>query len=102
MSLDRYLGTNKAGHDVVESLDTKSDFVPCPPNSSEPCPTIGEFQLQIGESLQPLFKKYGVDIYNAGHVHSYESTWPICDFTTGKLCSGGQDFINPKGPVHIT
>lgn len=35
-------------------------------------------------------------------MHSYESTWPICDFTTGALCDGKQDFVNPKGTVHIT
>ena len=35
----------------------------------------------IGEALQPLFTKHGVDLYNAGHVHSYESIFPLCDFT---------------------
>ena len=60
------------------------------------------WRLAVGEALQPLFKKHGVDIYNAGHVHSYESTWPICDFTTGELCDGKQDYIDPKGPIHIT
>jgi hypothetical protein len=28
-------------------------------------------------SLVPLYEKYGVDIALAGHVHSYERTWPI-------------------------
>jgi hypothetical protein len=28
-------------------------------------------------SLVPLYEKYGVDIAFAGHIHSYERTWPI-------------------------
>eukprot|EP00040_Diaphanoeca_grandis_P038935 m.257739 g.257739 ORF g.257739 m.257739 type:complete len:608 (-) comp35653_c0_seq1:175-1998(-) len=75
------------------------DFVPC---EVPGCLTIKQQQLKIGEALQPIFKKYGVDIYNAGHVHSYESTWPLCDFTTGEICNGEQDFLEPKGTVHIT
>eukprot|EP00729_Bicosta_minor_P009103 gene9103-12667_t len=68
---------------------------------------IKDFQLAIAEALQPIFSKYGVDIYNAGHVHSYESTWPLCDFTDGSLCkdSAGKDIQNfeqPQGTVHIT
>jgi hypothetical protein len=41
-------------------------------------------------------------------VHSYESTWPLCDFTTGELCPGAkpgstlQNFVDPKGTFHIT
>ena len=70
--------------------------------SEEECRTIGEFQAILGAALQPLFAKYKIDLYNAGHVHSYEATWPLCDFTTGELCDGKQDFIDPAGPVHIT
>jgi acid phosphatase type 7 len=29
--------------------------------------------------LVPLYEKYGVDIAFAGHIHSYERTWPIFD-----------------------
>ena len=56
----------------------------------------------IGEALQPLFTKYGVDLYNAGHVHSYESIYPLCNFKKGELCDGEQDFNEPKGTIHIT
>ena len=83
---------------------TKMKFAPC---GTPGCQTVGEFQLRLGEQLQPLFKKYGVDLYNAGHVHSYESTWPLCDFTKGALCrdSNGtwlQSLDEPRGTVHIT
>ena len=36
------------------------------------CLTVGEFQRSLIMDLQPLFAKYGVDVYNAGHVHSCE------------------------------
>jgi hypothetical protein len=31
--------------------------------------------------LVPLYEKYGVDIAFAGHIHSYERTWPILGMT---------------------
>jgi len=31
--------------------------------------TVGQFQLEVSAALEPLLMKYGVDIYNAGHVH---------------------------------
>ena len=37
--------------------------------------------MQLGDNnarhLVPLYEKYGVDIAFAGHIHSYERTWPI-------------------------
>ena len=99
MSLRHYLGDELLSNYTSDADDV--DFVPCTEDGAA-CTTIGEWQLGIGEALQPLFKKYGVDVYNAGHVHSYESTWPICDFTTGTLCPSGQSFDEPQGPVHIT
>jgi hypothetical protein len=77
------------------------DFVPCDADDKD-CVTIGEWQLGVGEALQPLLRKHGVDIYNAGHVHSYEQTYPICDFTKGLICDGKQDYNEPTGTVHIT
>lgn len=79
------------------------DYVPCDESDDECLAfTVQDFQTGNRNALQPLFKKYKVDIYNAGHVHSYESTWPVCDFTKGTICNGKQDFQNPQGPVHIT
>ena len=44
--------------------------------------------------------------YNAGHIHDYCSTWPICfDPKTHRsaICEDNKDnFINPKGAVHVT
>ena len=79
-------------------------------------------QAKNRAALQPLFKKYKVDVYNAGHVHSYgetvfasgsrdydsphiptltESTWPVCDFTNGSLCNGKQDFVVSVGRAFL-
>lgn len=42
-------------------------------------------------SMEPLLYKYGVDIVMAGHVHAYERTYPVYNFS-----------LNPCGPVHLT
>jgi len=101
LSLEHYLeDENMRNYSLyAEGLD----YVPCD-DSDEECLafTVQHFQAKNKAALQPLFKKYKVDVYNAGHVHSYESTWPVCDFTNGSLCNGKQDFVDPQGPVHIT
>eukprot|EP00051_Salpingoeca_urceolata_P027595 m.482294 g.482294 ORF g.482294 m.482294 type:complete len:583 (-) comp22487_c0_seq1:276-2024(-) len=70
------------------------EFFPC---DSGDCQTVAQFRAELTSALEPLLVKYGVDIYNAGHVHDYESTWPIVN---GKKV--GSSFHNPKGVVHIT
>ena len=40
--------------------------------------------------------KYDVDIYIAGHVHSYSVTWPL---TNGKVTQ--TNLRNPTGVVHV-
>lgn len=41
-------------------------------------------------------KLYQVDLYMAGHVHSYSASWPIL---AGKFT---KNFTDPQGTVHIT
>ena len=105
MSAATYLGDERMGEYAVDGNEMK--FEPCPEGEEHDCQTVGQFQALIGNALQPLFRKYGVDVYNAGHVHSYENTWPLCDFLTGALCrdSNGTElktFLEPRGTVHIT
>mmetsp|Transcript_17259 Transcript_17259/g.44979 ORF Transcript_17259/g.44979 Transcript_17259/m.44979 type:complete len:583 (+) Transcript_17259:71-1819(+) len=71
------------------------DFKQC---AKPGCKTVGEMATDFQKILHPIFVKYGVDIYNAGHIHDYQSMWPMCG--NGTACQN--DFINPKGPVHIT
>lgn len=72
------------------------DFVPC----SEPgCRTVRDILQTSASNLVPLLEKYAVDIYDAGHVHSYDTTWPMCN---GTICGGVKSYSNPKGTIHIT
>ena len=48
--------------------------------------------------LDPILAKYKVDVYDAGHVHSYDTTWPMCN---GTVC-GAKSYVDPQGTVHIT
>lgn len=102
MSAAHYVGDERMGDYAVDG--TKMKFVPC---DTTECQTVGQFQKALVDALQPLFRKHGVDLYNAGHVHSYESTWPLCDFLTGALCRATngtwlQSLDEPKGTIHIT
>ena len=56
----------------------------------------GEIQ-RVRDDLEPLFARYGVDAYFAGHEHNYESTWPMMNSTVLS-----HSFIDPPGPVHFT
>ncbi|EIE25875.1 Metallo-dependent phosphatase [Coccomyxa subellipsoidea C-169] len=49
-----------------------------------------EFE-QMRISLEPLTYQYGVDVFFYGHVHAYERTTPVYNYT-----------VNPCGAVHIT
>ena len=49
------------------------------------------------EDLEPLMIEFGVDLYFAGHMHAYESTWPVHNNTPT-----ADNFVNPTAPVHIT
>ena len=41
------------------------------------CETVASAQRALVSAVEPLLMAYGVDVYHAGHVHDYESTWPI-------------------------
>jgi len=68
--------------------------------------TVGEMLRDNAGVLSPLLHKYAVDVYNAGHVHDYCSTWPICFNASSGLsavCANNTDnFVEPKGTVHVT
>lgn len=104
MSAAHYTGDELMGEYATDG--SKMKFEPCPADKPN-CQTVGEFQGIVSGYLHPLFRQYGVDVYNAGHVHSYENTWPLCDFNTGELCRDENNntlktFDEPRGTVHIT
>mmetsp|Transcript_42180 Transcript_42180/g.75523 ORF Transcript_42180/g.75523 Transcript_42180/m.75523 type:complete len:567 (-) Transcript_42180:138-1838(-) len=76
-----------------ENAQQSHRFEPCREAS---CQTLGEWHQEIALKLEPLLLKYGVDIYNAGHIHDYESTWPM---KNGRVCQ--KSFENPTCPVYI-
>jgi len=49
----------------------------------------------LREHLEPLFKKYTVDVALWGHVHNYERTCPVFQ----GQCLGDND--NPQSTVHV-
>eukprot|EP00658_Telonema_sp_P-2_P036281 TRINITY_DN2627_c0_g1_i2.p1 TRINITY_DN2627_c0_g1~~TRINITY_DN2627_c0_g1_i2.p1 ORF type:complete len:362 (-),score=81.73 TRINITY_DN2627_c0_g1_i2:331-1416(-) len=72
--------------------------------------TVGELMGTIQSELMPILSKHKVDVWNAGHIHDYQSTWPVCydpSSNASNICtdSAGQpikNFNNPAGLVHVT
>ncbi|XP_003740287.1 acid phosphatase type 7 [Galendromus occidentalis] len=50
-------------------------------------------------ALEPLLKKFGVDIMWTGHQHSYERLWPVFNATVQNNKS--EPYSNPDAPIHI-
>jgi acid phosphatase type 7 len=50
--------------------------------------------------LEPFFMEYGVDVVLTGHMHCYETTWPV---NNGTVISKGVDgtFTNPAAPIYV-
>lgn len=90
-----FLGDN--GHERFAT--SGHDFVPCNESNGPDgsCKTVGAFLTSTTNFLDPLLTKYKVDVYDAGHVHSYDTTWPLID---GKVTA--KSYVNPNGTVHIT
>jgi hypothetical protein len=76
-----------------ENAQEHHRYEPC--NKSD-CQTLGQWHQDMSSRLEPLLLKYSVDLYNAGHIHWYESTWPM---KNGRVCQKSYD--NPTCPVHI-
>lgn len=68
-------------------------------------PEAFEFGEDVVKELVPLYEKYGVDIAFAGHIHSYERTWPILQMTINQkkgvryiTSGGGGGTLEEAGP----
>jgi len=48
--------------------------------------------------LEPLFLKYKVDVYFAGHMHDYERVLPNIN---GSVVAQGNRYENPSAPVYV-
>eukprot|EP00658_Telonema_sp_P-2_P048589 TRINITY_DN36956_c0_g1_i1.p1 TRINITY_DN36956_c0_g1~~TRINITY_DN36956_c0_g1_i1.p1 ORF type:complete len:234 (+),score=57.37 TRINITY_DN36956_c0_g1_i1:139-840(+) len=91
-SAAHYVGN--AGEDSSGRAFTEHHFAPC---QEAGCFTIGELVAGQAEALIPMMEKYNVDVYDAGHVHSYEVSWPQ---KGGKTTN--TSFDHPQGVVYIT
>jgi hypothetical protein len=60
------------------------------------CSTVKDIVEASISSLGALLDQHRVDIYAAGHVHSYSVTWPIFGGTVAN-----KSLINPRGTVHV-
>lgn len=87
------------GEEAEHFTTSGHDFVPCLFQQGA-CQelTVGELLANWQSFMDPILSKYNVDVYDAGHVHSYDVTWPLCN---GTFC-GEKTFVDPKGTVHIT
>jgi len=57
---------------------------------------IGECRA-IQLAFEPIFKKYGVDLFLNGHVHCYEREYPVYDSTVSSY-----SYINSPDTIHLT
>jgi len=75
-------------------------FERCERNGSESenatCATVKDVVEASIASLGALLDQYHVDIYAAGHVHSYSATWPVFGGKTTK-----KSLVDPQGTVHV-
>jgi len=53
---------------------------------------------RIQSELEPLFLKYGVDLYLCGHQHMYERVYPNIN---GTVVATGNVYTNPKATAHV-
>lgn len=85
----------KSGHEFVPALDGER--------------TVGDLVDDASSILLPLFDQYKVDVFDAGHIHDYCSTYPMCYDGAGAadLCPGfgpsfGDVYVDAPGTVHVT
>lgn len=56
----------------------------------------------LSAALEPLFVRYGVDVVFAGHIHSYETTFPVINGTVmGAPAPNSSTFLDPAAPVYV-
>eukprot|EP01047_Picozoa_sp_COSAG01_P027536 COSAG01_NODE_1820_length_9152_cov_22.869215_10_plen_391_part_00 len=89
---------SEAGEACVDGVCDGTEFMSCEEAGEEAgCRTVSERDA-VGQGVGELFNRYGVDIYNAGHAHIYEVTWPML---SNKQDHYQQNYTNPQGTVYI-
>jgi predicted phosphodiesterase len=73
-----------------------SDDVQSNATTGAPINTPDNTALYIQQAFEPLFHKYGVDLFFVGHVHSYERTFPVYQNHVNST-----SYVNPQGLVEV-
>ena len=90
----RYYG----GENGEFSPDPRDAFKTCAAaGEEEGCRTVAEELDEAAVTLNPIFQRYGVDVYNAGHSHEYGVTWPMVNGVAVQ-----KNYSEPLGTVYIT
>lgn len=61
------------------------------------CTTVKDAVDEAISTLGVLLDRYHVDVYAAGHDHSYSVTWPVFGGALTK-----KSYVDPRGTVHVT
>jgi predicted phosphodiesterase len=97
-SLAWYGSEEGEGERGAKPWDELPSFLRCSvkESSAGSCSTVGGALRTSRSSLEPLLDKYGVDLYVAGHIHSYSVSWPIKLGVVAK-----KSLVDPQGVVHV-
>lgn len=91
---------SEAGEDCFDGVCEGTGYMSCEAAGEEAgCKTVAEMVDETSEAIGTVFQRYGVDVYNAGHAHEYDVTWPML---SAKPPQYKQSYSNPQGTVYIT
>ena len=89
---------SEAGEVCLDGVCDGTEYMSCEAaGEADGCETVGEMVQESSDALGPLFNRYGVDIYDAGHSHLYAVTWPMLGGAATQ-----KNYSNPQGTVYIT
>jgi hypothetical protein len=90
---------SEAGEECTDGVCAGTEFMSCEAAGEEAgCRSVADMVDEM-EPVSTLFQRYGVDIYNAGHVHDYAATWLM---QSQKQAQYQQNYTNPQGTVYVT
>ena len=89
---------SEAGELCADGVCSGSEIMSCAAaGEKEGCETVAHESAVAQSLLTPLFNKYSVDIYDAGHSHQYDVTWPMLGGAATQ-----KNYSAPMGTVYIT
>jgi hypothetical protein len=60
---------------------------------------------KLSAAFEPIFKKHAVDVCIAGHIHSWEYTYPVFNGTVESYPAPGNSttptFVSPTAPIYV-